>query len=564
MSIMLLTELDSQEHTRQSVSRYRIAADSYPDLTPHLLDLSDKLLTCVTSGNVDRLAYQIDQIMDLPLPDTLTEFRESDQQENAIACRLLTCLTHAIQEDRCVEIQTLNQLDTLLRTLVLDRHGYASVAPPGSATEQTILTGLRFALASPDQHIYRCQSVTRRYQQSRVSDHRTIGNLCYEARAIGKAIPLHPQSPDESRALTAAAKMFLVMGVDGASGRSVIEMFSGITQLADLFEQAPLPKRPNTIIASLCDGADKLSPEQPFIDLRVPLSRTHEDADIDYRTHLTQLEAQYLSDKEITRLLAERMNVNTHAALHRNPTRPSDLEKLYAMTTLTEHLNISGTDSTSAQKVHVIYDHDGEIGRLATQDDEAWMAVSEGYTVETSIPITEVVDQLVYHDWTAFAGESWKLLGAGVEVYLDHLKAQGQVADNISPMFNDSPVTLPPILAQDRLDVINTHGSLADLPIKRALTEIVVAAREGRKANDDFLCSNDRVSNSWETIEALSFDATLTKHISLDAELQQLKASGHQDTETVKARALLEQRLRELNHHMDDLGETESEQPSLG
>ncbi|WP_273208863.1 hypothetical protein [Marinobacter subterrani] len=562
---MLLAELNKQKHSWKSVSRYRFASETRSNLTPYLLDLSDRLLACVVSQHPDDCARLSERLGKLPLPDTLEEFRINDQTENTIAKHFLDCLNYCIENNRITELKTLLRVDMLLRTVILDRHGYASVAPQGTEAEGLILTGLTFTEAKPEIHAQRCRSVISRYHQTSITDHRMIGNLCYEARAIARATPRYPSNSQEAKALRDTTKMLIVMGFDGSKGDTSIEMLGGLATLAALCEDTNLPIQSSSVVSALCDRGSEISNNANRINIRIPLPHTSETANIDYQAYLTRLEVRHLSDTEITRLLAERVNANSHACLHRNPTRSSKDEKVIAMKTLTNHLKTSPITEQEPQKVHIIYSFDDDIERLTTQDDDAWMAVSEGHTVETSVPIEEVVDQLHDYDWTQFSGDSWRILRNGVESYLASRQPGNESIDHHSPIYDNAPKTLPPELALGRLDIINEYGSLADLRVKRALTEIVVSARENRALETGFMCNRSCSNDEWETEEVMDFDNILSRHIEVDAQLQQIKASElSENRDTKQSKAILEQHLRELDHHLDELGETETENLRLG
>lgn len=138
---------------------------------------------------------------------------------------------------------------------------------------------------------------------------------------------------------------------------------------------------------------------------------------------------------------------------------------------------------------HVIYDHGGDIESITSSDDTAWMATSEGFTAETNLPVTDIVEMVAQDDWTEFAGEGWRIIASGVDGYLDQYPGVIQ-----NPMFPRSGSNITRDEANERLQAIYSHGTVADLPEKRALTEIITATMENREPNAAFFESSFMMS----------------------------------------------------------------------
>jgi hypothetical protein len=266
--------------------------------TQRIDELAKSIYQAVSDGDFETLTYATDELLQLPLPLTLFQFSGSPASGKAEQ-HLLKAIQLCLSDDLHIYLQSLSTVDMIIRTLMESRHAYASNAPRDSETEHLVLTGLRFRQDIPAVTRIRCRSVVDRYQELDPSDHRSIGNLCYEARSLARSVSSIPRDNEEKLALRSVAEMLLIMGFNGVGGH--IALADTHETLDSLIHRNELLRKENKVAARLT--ASK------WVEVDISPDRRSADATpVTYLSRVSRLEAEFLADRHLARLLAERLH----------------------------------------------------------------------------------------------------------------------------------------------------------------------------------------------------------------------------------------------------------------
>ncbi|EAZ97452.1 hypothetical protein MELB17_09903 [Marinobacter sp. ELB17] len=250
----------------------------------------------------------------------------------------------------------------------------------------------------------RCKSVLDCYSMADVSDHRYIGNLCYEARAIIQSIGGSPTTADETVALRKATQMLLVMGFDTSMSRVVLA--DGNETITNLIAKTCIQPLGNKVVGRV---RDSLQADGKWLSVdMVPEWLYEPTTPAAYESYLSDHEVSYLGDEHLGRLLAERLHTKIPSNAQHLIQASSAREKQRAFAEL--FLFRSHQEVKILKTAHVIYTQDGVIKAITECDDMACMAESEGYIVEANASLAEVLETVNQNDWSVYCDETRRLL----------------------------------------------------------------------------------------------------------------------------------------------------------
>lgn len=487
------------------------------------------------------LSAAVEALAPLPLPTELLTEQTNHSLSYKAEAHLGTAIHQALIRNDPEALRILSTIDAVARTLIRNRHALSSMAPPNSDAEQLILTEIAFAPCPPVLARKRCALVLRDYRRTQLTDHRRIGNLCYEARAVTRSIEPKSDTPEQKRTLKAALQMLLVLGVDANAGEATFYQ-AGSVSIRALADRAGLYTKLQGTTHAALPRTIHLSPSSragsPSSAVRQAFSE-----DALNESHLTDLELMLLTPADCARLLAERLRPTHVESPNRAPSVATLTEKQH---TMTHYANEDGhtTKANQMPTVHLIYDIHGELERVTQLDDDAWMADSEGRPVETNVPFNELMDVIGDgFDWSDLSKGSWHVVAQNLDRYLALTAAN---AHQNEPLFESIPPDLPPALAEGRLKVILNHGSEADLRAKRALTELVMAAKEHRQPNKDYL-SDTTDSKTWDSLYQNDLDTLHQEQQHLTKAAMNIKDNPEQHPNSKGRVAVMEQLASEIN-----------------
>jgi hypothetical protein len=298
--------------------------------TQRIDELAKSIYQAVSDGDLETLTHATDELSQLPLPPTLFQFPSGPPSVKAEQ-NLLKAIQLCLSDDLHTYLQSLSSVDMIIRTLMESRHAYASNAPRDSETEYLVLTGLRFRQDIPAVTRIRCRSVVDRYQELDPSDHRSIGNLCYEARSLARSVSSIPRDNEEKLALRSVAEMLLIMGFSGVGGH--IALADTHETLDSLIYRTKLPRNENKVAARLTAS------EWVEVDIS-PDWKSADATPVTYLSRVSRLEAEFLADRHLARLLAERLRTQIKSIQNSTIAPPSTHEKIIAL------------DELNANRVH--------------------------------------------------------------------------------------------------------------------------------------------------------------------------------------------------------------------
>lgn len=169
--------------------------------------LTNQIVNAISESDIERLKRSVAALNQKDLPsilfDELSNTKISRLAESHLWDAIVTCL----MENRLRELKQLLLSDSITRSLILNRHAFATMAPRASEIASLVFSELRFTPAGGNTTIKRCSNLIERYEQAGRINHRHKGNLCYEARAITYPVNANPETPEERIVLTHVNRM---------------------------------------------------------------------------------------------------------------------------------------------------------------------------------------------------------------------------------------------------------------------------------------------------------------------------------------------------------------------
>lgn len=153
-------------------------------------------------------------------------------------------------------------------------------------------------------------------------------------------------------------------------------------------------------------------------------------------------------------------------------------------------------------QVHTIANAYGELERITTSDDDAWMADSENRSVSTNVPMAEVWAEIVPLPPEEYMKDAqWQKLAPSLMVLVEQIESSYVPEPHLrqSPWFQETPTDLPDEVIGDRLNLIGRHFNPLDTRAYLELTELRLAREHNRPVNS-LLFTEKSLTTPWASL----------------------------------------------------------------
>lgn len=137
---------------------------------------------------------------------------------------------------------------------------------------------------------------------------------------------------------------------------------------------------------------------------------------------------------------------------------------------------------------------------------------------------------------------AWKAIAPAIQTFHKHLQVYEECGE--TPTYTVIPPDIPMPMAIGRGDVMETHPQLSDIPAALEVSEVVIAAKNRRKA-DTSLFRPESLEVSWASLHAMDPRALAREAQFFNRELMNQKNTSSLDF------AIDQQHLRELHFVLD-------------
>lgn len=173
------------------------------------------------------------------------------------------------------------------------------------------------------------------------------------------------------------------------------------------------------------------------------------------------------------------------------------------MSTTTDTTELEAVRKRAAElQVHTIANAYGDLERISTSDDDAWMAESENKAVSINVPMVEVWAEIAPTPPEEYMGDAqWQELSPSLMVLAEQIESNYTPEPHLrqSPWFPETPTDLPDEVISSRLDLIVRYFSPLDTRAYLELTELRLAREHNRPVNQ-MLFTEKSLTTPWASL----------------------------------------------------------------